>query len=129
MPKVELHVHLEGAADAQTVWELAARNKVALPAASLDEGRRCDRFPAFDRFIEVYVTAAGAIRTPEDWSLLVERFLQGQARQNVRYSEAFLSASHQAGKLPAAEWLHALREGAAAGQAKYGSEVRFIPDV
>ena len=35
MPKVELHVHLEGATDAATVWELAQRNHVTLPAATL----------------------------------------------------------------------------------------------
>ena len=35
MPKVEVHVHLEGATDAETVYEMARRNRVALPAASV----------------------------------------------------------------------------------------------
>lgn len=35
MPKIEIHVHLEGATDAATIWELARRNKVSLPAATL----------------------------------------------------------------------------------------------
>jgi len=60
---------------------------------------------------------------------MVEDFLSNQARQNVRYSEAFLSASLQLGKFPADEWLHALAEGTAAGEARYGSRVRFIPDI
>ena len=37
MPKVELHVHLEGTADAATIWELARRNRLPLPARTLAE--------------------------------------------------------------------------------------------
>ena len=37
MPKVEIHVHLEGATDAETVYRVVQRNRVALPAASLAE--------------------------------------------------------------------------------------------
>jgi len=129
MPKVELHVHLEGATDPETVWELAARNGVRLPAGTLDEWRSFYRFRDFDHFIEVYIAATAALREPGDWAFLVERFLANQARQNVRYSEAFLSTSHHLDHLPADEWLAALAEGAAAGERKYGSRVRFIPDV
>ncbi len=129
MPKVELHVHLEGAIDPETVYAMAARNGVALPAASLEEWRQFYRFRDFDHFVEVYVLATRAMQTPGDWSTMVEDFLRNQAHQNVRYSEAFLSASLQLGKFPADEWLHALAEGAAAGEARYGSRVRFIPDI
>ena len=129
MPKVELHVHLEGATSAETVYAMAQRNGVALPAASLEEWRQFYRFRDFDHFVEVYVLATRAMRTPEDWSAMVEDFLRRQAAQNVRYSEAFLSASLQLGRIPDDEWLAALAAGAAAGEAKYGSRVRFIPDI
>jgi adenosine deaminase len=129
MPKVELHVHLEGSADAETVWEIAARNRVRLPAASLEEWRQFYEFRDFNHFVEVYVAAAGALRTPEDWSFLAERFARNQSLLNVRYTEAFLSASLQVTKFPADEWFHALAEGAAAGEKRYGARVRFIPDI
>lgn len=129
MPKAEVHVHLEGATDAETVWQMAARNGVALPASTLDGWRDFYRFRDFDHFLEVYAAACGAMRTAEDWSLMAESFLANQARQNVRYSEAFVSVSHQAGKLPHGELLHALREGAASGRARHGSRVAFIADI
>jgi adenosine deaminase len=69
------------------------------------------------------------MRTPEDWSLMVETFLANQARQNIRHSEAFVSVSHQVDRLPAGEWLHALAEGVASGAARHGSSVRFIADI
>ncbi len=37
MPKVEIHVHLEGAMTPQTIWEMAKRNRVKLPVGSLTE--------------------------------------------------------------------------------------------
>ena len=37
MPKAEVHVHLEGATDAETVWRMAARNNISLPAATLSK--------------------------------------------------------------------------------------------
>jgi adenosine deaminase len=129
MPKAEIHVHLEGATDAETVWRMAARNGVRLPASALDGWRDFYRFRDFDHFLEVYAAACGAMRTPEDWSLMAESFLAGQARQNVRHSEAFVSVSHQVGKVPHGELLHALREGAAAGRARHGVRVAFIADI
>ena len=43
MPKIELHVHLEGATEAATIWELARRNRVVLPAPTFEawQARSC----------------------------------------------------------------------------------------
>src|SRR5262249_40020855 len=114
MPKVEIHVHLEGATDAETVFEMAGRNRIALPARSLAEWKRFYEFANFDHFIDVYTEATRCMRSPEDFALMVERFLANQARQHVRYSEAFLSASHHLGRLSDDELLDALASGAAA---------------
>ncbi|AGY60503.1 adenosine deaminase [Gloeobacter kilaueensis] len=129
MPKAELHVHLEGATDALTVWQMAGRNGVALPARSLEEWREFYRFRSFGHFIEVYRTAAGTMQTLADWALMVERFLDEQARQNIRYSEVFISCSFQADKLPIDQWLHTLEAAAAAGEKKHGIRMRLIADI
>jgi len=128
MPKIELHVHLEGATDAATVWTMAQRNHIPLPAGTLEEWQQMYDFTDFNHFIEVYMTAATTMQRPEDFAFMVEQFLRNQAAQNVRYSEAFLSASLLLDKFPAHELIAALQEGAAAGEARYGSRVRFIPD-
>lgn len=129
MPKAEIHVHLEGATDAATVWELAQRNRVRLPAASLAEWQQRYDFTDFAHFVDVYVAATRTMLTLDDWVFLVERFLGNQARQNIVYTEAFLSTSLHLDKFPADEWLDALGRGAAAGLAHYGTRVAFIPDI
>jgi adenosine deaminase len=129
MPKMELHVHLEGATDAATVWELAHRNRIELPARTVEELEQMFVFRDFGHFIEVYLLAAGCMRTPEDYRILVGRFLDRQALHNIRYSEVFLSGSLLLDKFPHAELIDALAEGLAEGEKKHGVRARFIPDI
>src|SRR5512143_1932262 len=128
MPKVELHVHLEGATDAATVWELARRNHVTLPAATLEEWQSMYTFRDFNHFIEIYLLAANCMQTPDDFAFMTERFLQRQAQHNIKYCEVFLSASYMLDKLPQDEIIAALEEGVERGAAAYGTRLRFIPD-
>ncbi len=87
MPKVELHVHLEGSIQPETLLALARRNDVRLPADDADGLRRWYQFTDFKHFIEIYLTISSCICTPEDIELVARDFLQGQAAQNIRYSE------------------------------------------
>lgn len=129
MPKVELHVHLEGATDAATVWELAQRNKFNLPATSLEEWQRMYEFRDFNHFIEIYTSAVHSMQTADDFSFMLDRFLANQAEQNVRYCEAFLSASAMLHNFPQDEVVAVLAEGIVQGKEKYGIDLRFIPDI
>jgi len=95
MPKVELHVHLEGSIRPETLLELAARNEVELPARSVDDLHAWYAFRNFDHFVEVYMAAASCIRTPADVERIASDFLDGQAAQNVLHSEVTYTASTQ----------------------------------
>ncbi len=87
MPKVELHVHLEGSIQPETLIELARHNSVALPADTVEGLRQWYRFTDFRHFIEIYLTISCCICSPEDIELIARDFLRHQAAQNVRYSE------------------------------------------
>ena len=129
MPKIELHVHLEGATDAATVWEMAQRNDVRLPAATLEDWEAMYAFRDFNHFLRIYLAAAKCMRTPEDFAFMTERFMAHQAEHNVQYSEVFLSASLFLEKFPLDELIDALIEGAARGEALHDTRVKFIPDI
>ncbi|MBX2818821.1 MAG: adenosine deaminase [Rhodothermaceae bacterium] len=129
MPKIELHVHLEGATDAETVWAMAKKNNVSLPATSLDEWKAMYAFRDFNHFVEIYIQAAECMKTPEDFTFMTERFLKHQSSQNVRYCEVFLSASLLIQKFPFDEIIDALQEGAERGEKETGVQIRFIPDI
>lgn len=87
MPKVELHVHLEGSVRPETLIQLAAKYNIALPAKNLDELKDWYAFKDFDHFIEVYMAISGCFRHADDIELIAREFLIGQAKQNIKYSE------------------------------------------
>lgn len=95
MPKVELHVHLEGSIRPGTLLELASRHGEPLPARTVEELREWYRFRDFDHFVEIYLSAARCLRTPEDIERITRDFLEGQAEQNVLHSEVTYTASTQ----------------------------------
>jgi adenosine deaminase len=129
MPKVEIHVHLEGAQSPDTIWRMAQHHGVVLPAKSAEEWRSFYEFTNFNHFIQVYIAASACMKTPQDFADMTEAFYGYQASQNIVYTEAFLSASLFVDKLPPRELLDALRAGSAIGREKHGVEVRFIPDI
>lgn len=87
MPKVELHVHLEGSIQPETLLLLAERNHVALPFSTAEELKSWYAFTNFSHFIEIYLKISSCICTPDDIELIAQEFLRGQAAQNIRYSE------------------------------------------
>jgi adenosine deaminase len=131
MPKVELHVHLEGSIQPATLLELAGRNGVPLPASTVDGLRQWYRFTSFDHFIEVYLTISSCIRTQEDIELIAREFLAGQAAQNVVYSEVTYTAftHYQTKGLPFAAQLAAINRARAWAAAELGVDMNLVIDI
>lgn len=129
MPKVELHVHVEGSVSSQTYYQLAEKNRVKLPCASLEEWESFFEFQNFAHFIEVYSTAVSTIQQPEDLSRVIEDFYGAQKEQNIVYSEAYLSASFSVENFRTEEILEAVAYGRQQGEAKHGVRVNLIPDI
>ncbi len=129
MPKIELHVHLEGAMEPRTAYEMAHRNHIPLPVSSLAEWQRAYAFRDFNQFITLYRLAATVLRTPGDYTLMIEGYMRLQAEQNILYSEVFLSTALHLHKLPADELLSALELGIRRGNATFGTQLKLIPDI
>ncbi len=87
MPKVELHVHLEGSIRPQTLAELAAQNHVDLPGGV----SATYSFSDFPAFLDAYMRCAACLCTHEDFRRVTYEFLGDEAAQGIRYCEVFLS--------------------------------------
>jgi adenosine deaminase len=129
MPKAEIHVHLEGATDAETSYLIARRNDAPLPVATLDEWRTYFAFRDFPHFIDVYRATTDTIRTGDDLALMIAQFYVYQARQNIRYTECFMSMSLHLRRLSANEILDALAQGIERGMTATDARVAFIADI
>ncbi len=130
MPKVELHVHLEGTFRPATLLSLARKNGVSLPADDVEGLRRWFRFRDFEHFVEIYVTCSRCLREPEDFHVLALDFLAEQAIQNVLYSEVhFTISTHLCNGLDGEAVRQALVEAAEDGERRHGIRMRLIPDI
>ena len=130
MPKVELHVHLEGSIRPETVLKLAQRNNTPLPANTEEGLRNWYQFKDFPHFVEVYVAVSRCIQTADDLELITREFADGQAAQHVLYTEVTYTASTIAkyAGIPWSEQRDALRRGREYAQS-LGLDIRFILDI
>jgi len=118
LPKAELHLHLEGAAEAETLCEI-------VPGLSVEEARARMRFSGFDEFLQAFKWAHSCLKKPEDFALVLRRLLRRLEAEGVRYAEINVSAGVILWRgLPLDECF-----GALAGEAERAAmPVRFIFD-
>ena len=118
IPKAELHLHLEGSVEPETLHELD-------PATTVEEFRSLYSYADFDTFLRAFGAIGKRLRTPEDYSLITRRLLERLAAQNVCYAEIIIAAGVAVWKgQDFAPIFDAIRE-AAQGSAV---EVRWILD-
>lgn len=127
MPKVELHVHLEGTIAASTALELARRHGVDPASLPLVGGAYPSPFTSFQHFVDTYLAVSSLIRDPDDLETIAAAFARSQREQNVLYTEVtFTAGTHvRNGMDPTAMW-----KAIAAGLAESGPdhEIRLIVD-
>ena len=131
MPKVELHVHLEGSIRPETLLKLAARNHVDLPANTVDGLREWYRFVDFPHFVEIYVAITRCIKTVDDIELIAREFLAGQAEQNIRHSEVTYTAQtlHMLHGIAFEKQIAALDRARAWAKSELGVSMALIVDI
>jgi adenosine deaminase/aminodeoxyfutalosine deaminase len=85
IPKAELHLHLEGSVEPETLHELD-------PSVSVEEYRALYYYSDFEAFLRTFGAVGKRLRGPEDYGLITRRLLERLAAQNVRYAEIIVSA-------------------------------------
>lgn len=95
LPKVELHVHLEGSIGAATLREMARRKGRLLKETEnwiSDRERQGYRYPQFTDFLNAFKLVSLLLETPEDYALAAARLVEALGAQRVRYAEITLAA-------------------------------------
>ena len=132
MPKVELHLHLEGSITPETALALARRHGVRLPAEDPAGLQDWFRFRDFRHFVQVYLTLSDLLRTPEDFTLITVALAQELAQQNVRYAEVtFTAYTHlwQGKGLTPDDLIAGLDAGRGGAREQWGVELAWILDI
>jgi len=125
-PKVELHLHLEGAAPPAFIRGLAKQKNMDLSGIFDERGNYA--FTDFWHFLKVYEAATETLKTPMDYHRLTLAVLEESAASGVVYSETFLSPDFCGGRDVGAwrEYLHAIREASDMAERDMGITLRGI---
>ena len=89
LPKVELHMHLEGSLEPELMFELARRNKIELSFESVDQIRQAYEFSNLQDFLDIYYQGARVLLVEQDFYDLVWAYLEKCHQQNVVHVEPF----------------------------------------
>ncbi|MDT0304766.1 adenosine deaminase [Streptomonospora wellingtoniae] len=129
LPKVELHVHLEGSMQPATLLELARKHGVADVPGSLEEVRDWYLFRDFPHFIEVYLASVQTLVDEEDFALLAADAAARLAAQNVRYAEVHVSLyAHLMRGVSARTVFAGIEAARTEAERRHGIRLRWIPD-
>src|ERR1019366_2237616 len=118
VPKAELHIHLEGSVEPETLYELD-------PSTSIEEYRALYHYTDFDAFLRAFATVGKRLRTPADYALITRRLLERLEAQNVLYAEIMIAAGVVLWK---EQDFAAIFEAIRAAAAESKAQVRWILD-
>jgi len=89
MPKVELHLHIEGSFEPELMFEIARRNKIEIPYKNIEEVKAAYNFNNLQEFLDIYYAGANVLQTEQDFYDLTRAYLNRIHRENVMHTEIF----------------------------------------
>lgn len=130
MPKIELHVHLEGAIRPTTLLDLARRHGVELPANDERGITEWYRFRDFPHFVDIWMVINSCLRDGSDMARITRELGESAAGQNTHYLQvSFVPSTHfRFQGVPYDEVWDGIREGANWAEQTLGVKMEFVTD-
>ncbi|MEQ8189079.1 MAG: adenosine deaminase [Candidatus Eremiobacterota bacterium] len=91
MPKIELHVHLEGAIPLEILFEFIRRDRTETSIKSLDNLKEKFLYKDFEHFIQIWGWKNRFIKSEKDFEVIIYEVLRYMSLQHVIYVEMFYS--------------------------------------
>src|SRR6185312_9985780 len=89
LPKVELHLHLEGTIEPETLVALSRRHDA--DPLTLDAARKLYTYENFLGFLQAFKAVTERLQTPEDYELITYNMVRALAAQGVLHAEVYIS--------------------------------------
>ncbi len=91
LPKTDLHVHLDGSIRTATIFDLAKKQKVDLPANTVEELKQivcCDEHcESLDEYLRAFDVTLSVMQTKEALTRTAFELAEDAAKENIRYLE------------------------------------------
>lgn len=89
LPKVELHLHIEGTLEPELMFQLAKRNNVSIPFDNPNQVRDAYQFHNLQSFLDIYYQGANVLIHEQDFYDLTWAYLLKCQQDNVVHTEIF----------------------------------------
>jgi len=130
LPKIELHVHLEGTIRAHTLLAIARRNGLPLPADTVEDLAGLYEFRDFRHFLDVWRLTTNCLRTAEDFRQVVVDYAAEAAAHGAVYIEGIFSPAERVERGVGWDALfNGYCDGARQAEEDYGVIVRLTPEL
>ncbi|HEX7553216.1 MAG TPA: adenosine deaminase [Geothrix sp.] len=127
LPKAELHLHIEGSLEPEMMFELARRNGVALPYASIEATRAAYAFTDLQSFLDIYYAGAAVLRCEQDFYDLAMAYFRRAQADGVVHAELFFDPqTHTARGVAFETVLDGLERAARSAKDQLGISSRLI---
>jgi adenosine deaminase len=127
LPKVELHIHIEGSLEPELMFTIAARNAVSLKYESVEAVREAYRFGNLQSFLRIYYEACSVLLYEQDFYDLTLAYLQRAHAQHVVHTEIFFDPQcHTQRGVAFATVLSGIRRALVEGERAFGITSRLI---
>ena len=87
LPKAELHLHIEGTFEPELLFEIAKRNQITIPYASVESLKEAYEFDCLQDFLDIYYQGANVLITKQDFYDLTYAYFEKCKAQNIRHTE------------------------------------------
>jgi aminodeoxyfutalosine deaminase len=126
LPKAELHLHLEGAVEPATLFELRQRHG---EQATLAETAALYQHNDFQSFLMAFKEVSAHLRGPDDYELATYRLMQRLKEENVLHAEVYVAVGVcLLRKQDFAAIFEGLERGRARGAGDFGVSLLWIFD-
>ncbi|MGF1833533.1 adenosine deaminase [Photobacterium sanguinicancri] len=127
LPKVELHLHIEGSLEPELLFELAKRNDIDIPYQSPQALRKAYEFEDLQSFLDIYYQGANALRTEQDFYDLTWAYLEKSKADNVIHTEIFFDPqTHTDRGIPFDTVIHGIHRAMQDGHEQLGISSQII---
>ncbi|MGF1729139.1 adenosine deaminase [Photobacterium kasasachensis] len=87
LPKIELHLHIEGTLEPEMILELAKRNQVSIPYQTIADVRAAYAFSDLSAFYALYSLGVSVLNTEQDFYDLTWAYLERCKEEHVVHTE------------------------------------------
>ena len=128
LPKVELHLHLEGTIEPETLVALSRRHDST--PLTLDAARKLYTYENFTGFLMAFKAVTERLHTPEDYELITYDMVHALAAQGVVHAEVYISFGilYYWRKVEVEPYVEAIERGRIRAEKDFGTTIYWLID-